>query len=71
MKASRIDVYGDSELVNQAKLPRMRAYRNEVSDMLGNFFNEHRVIVIPIIQNRIIDSLETVAGNFKIDVIQI
>ena len=46
----------------------MRAYRNEVWDMLGNFFNEHRVIVIPIIQNKITYSLAIAAGNFKIHV---
>ena len=60
LKANRIDVYGDLELVinqvngtYQTKHPRIRAYRNEFWDMLGNFFNEHRVMVIPRIQNRI------------------
>ena len=75
LKANRIDVYGDSELVinqvngsYQTKHPRMRAYRNEVWDMLGNFFNEHRVMLIPRIQNSIVDSLDTTAGNFKFSI---
>ena len=46
----------------------MREYRNEVWDMLGNFFNEHRVMVIPIIQNKVTYSLATTNGNFKIPV---
>ena len=44
LKEKRMDVFGDSELVvnqlndsYQNKHPRMRAYRNEVCDMLGNF----------------------------------
>ena len=41
---------------------------SEVWDMLGNFFNEHREIVIHIIQNKIAYCLEIVAGNFKIQV---
>ena len=39
---------------------------NEVWDMLGNFFNEYRVMVIPRIQNKIVDPLATTVGNFKI-----
>ena len=46
----------------------MRAYNNEVRDMLGNFFNEHREMVIPIIHNKIVDSLANTDGNFKIHV---
>ena len=68
-----IAVYGDYELVinqvngsYQAKHPRMRAYRNEVWDMLGKFFNEHRVLVIPRIQNKIADPLASIVGDFKI-----
>ena len=43
----------------------MREYRNEEWDMLGNFFTEHRIIVIPRIQNQVDDSLATTTGNFK------
>ena len=45
MGAKRIKVIGDSELVinqvndsYQTRHPRMRAYRNEVWDMFGNYF---------------------------------
>ena len=75
MKENRIDVYGDLELVinqvngtYQMKHPIMREYWNEVLDMLGNFFNEHRVMVTPMIQNKIPYSLETTIENFKIHV---
>ena len=68
-----IDVYGYYDLVinqvngsHQTKHPRMRAYKNEVWDMLGIFFNEHRVMVIPIINNQITDSLDSTTGAFKI-----
>ena len=52
----------------RTKHPRMRAYRNEVWDMIGIFFSEHRVVVIPRIENRIVDSLATTTGNFKIPI---
>ena len=48
--------------------PRMRDYKNEFWDMLGNFFSEHRVIVILSIENMIVDSLATAARNFKIPI---
>ena len=44
----------------------MRVYRNEVWDILGNIFTKHRVRVISRIQNKIVDSLATTTGNFKI-----
>ena len=75
LKEKRIDVFGDSELVvnqvngsYQTKHPRMRAYRNEIWDMLGKIFTEHRVMVIPRIQNHIDDSLATTTGNFKVPI---
>ena len=70
-----IDVYGDSELVTtqvngsyQTKHPRMRAYINEVWHMLGNFFNEHRVMLIPRIHNKIVDYFPSTIGSFKIPI---
>ena len=58
IKEKIIDVFGDLEIVvnkvngsYQTKHPRMRAYRNEVWDVMGIFFTEHRVMVNPIIQN--------------------
>ena len=56
MAAKRIEVFGDSGLVvnqvndsYQTKNPRMRAYRNEVWDMFGNYFTEHKIRVIPLV----------------------
>ena len=73
--AKRIDVFRESELVinqvndsYQTKHPRMREYRNEVWGMLGIFFMEHRVRVVPIRENQVVYSLDTTAGNFKIPI---
>ena len=46
----------------------MRAYINEVWDMFSNFFIEHRVRVIPILENKVAYLLATTAGNFKVPV---
>ena len=70
--AKRIQVIGDSELlinqVNdnyQTKHSRMRAYKNEVWDMFGNYFTEHTIRVVPRYQNTMVDSLVVGAGKFK------
>ena len=46
----------------------MRAYRNEVWDMLGNFFIEHAIQLVPRHENLVADSLAVVAGKFEIPV---
>ena len=63
---------GDSKLVinqvndnYQTKHPRMRAYRNEVWDMFGNFFTEHTIQVVPRHENLVADSLVVAAGKFE------
>ena len=63
---------GDSELVinrvndnYQTRHPRMRDYRNEVWDMIGNYFTEHTIRVVPRYENIVADSLAVAAGNFK------
>ena len=68
----RIRVLGDLELVinqvndsYQTKHPRMRAYRNEVWDMIGNFFTEHTIKVIPKYKNTVADSLVVTTEKFK------
>ena len=43
----------------------MRAYRNEVWDMFGNYFTEHKVQVIPRYENTVADSLGTIAGKVE------
>ena len=70
--AQRIRILGDSELVinqvndsYQTRHPRMRAYRNEVWDMFGNYFTEHTIKVVPRYENTVADSLAVVVGKFK------
>ena len=70
--AQRVKILGDSELVinqvnesYQTKHPRMRAYRNEVWDMLGNFFTEYIIQVVPRVDNMVADSLAVAAGKFE------
>ena len=70
--AQRIKVLGDAELVinqvndsYQTRHPRMRAYRNEVWDMIGTFFMEHTIQVVSRHENIVADSLAVVAGKFK------
>ena len=43
----------------------MRAYRNEVWDMLGNFFTEHAIQVVSRHENLVADSLAVAAGKFE------
>ena len=43
----------------------MRAYRNEVWDMFGNYFIEHSVKVVPRYDNTMVDSLEIAARKYK------
>ena len=72
MGEKRVQVLGDSELVinqvnnsYQTKHPKMRAYRNEVWDMFGNYFIEHKIRVIPRYENTVADSLVVAAGKLK------
>ena len=43
----------------------MRAYKNEVWEMFGKYFTEHKIRVVPRIDNQVDDSLATTAGSFK------
>ena len=70
--AQRIRVLGDSELVinqvndsYQTRHLQMRAYRNEVWDMFGNYFIEHTIKVVTRYENTVADSLAVAAGRFK------
>ena len=72
LKAKRISVYGDLELIikqvkgkYQAKHPRMRAYHNAVLDIL-RVFPYYTLTCVPRAQNVIADSLATAASNLKI-----
>ena len=46
----------------------MRAYINAVWDMLGIFFTQYKVRVVPRIENQVVDSLATTARNFKVPI---
>ena len=43
----------------------MRAYRNEVWDMFGNYFTEHKIRVIPRYENIVDDSLVVSTRKIK------
>ena len=43
----------------------MRAYKNEVWDMFGNYFTKQKIKVFPRRDNGVADSLAMVAGKFK------
>ena len=63
---------GESELVVrqiknecQTKHPWLRAYRNEVWDMIENFFSAFNIQFMPREQNRIVDSLVVATSTFR------
>ena len=49
----------------QTRHPWMRAYRNEVWDMFGNYFIEHTIKVVPGYENIVADSLAVATSKFK------
>ena len=66
-----LKVLGDSELVVrqirnqcQTKHPRLRAYRNEVWDMMENFFSAFNIQFMPREKNIMVDSLAVAASTF-------
>ena len=69
----QISTYGDSELVvqqvrnnYQVKQDLLKVYRNEVWDMIDNFFVAFNIYYIPRDHNQIADSLALAATHFKI-----
>jgi ribonuclease HI len=57
-------VFGDAELIiqqvkniYQAKHPRLRSYRNEVWDLIDNFFSAFNIVFVPREENTAADSL--------------
>jgi hypothetical protein len=66
-------VFGDTELVvqqvrsaYQAKQPRLRNYRNEVWDLIDNFFLSFKISFIPRVDNAMVDSLVVSSSQFKV-----
>ena len=54
MAITHISIYGDLEFIMekikcmyQTKHPKMRAYRNQVWDLIENFFHAFNIITIP------------------------
>jgi ribonuclease HI len=73
MGIKEISVFGDVELVvkqvrniYQAKHPRLRSYRNEVWDLIDNFFLAFNISFIPREENAVADSLAVSVSNFKV-----
>ena len=73
MGIQQISVFGDSELVvqqvrdkYQVKQDLLKVYRNEVWDMIDNFFIGFNITFIPRDHNQTADSLALAATHFKI-----
>ena len=67
-----ISIFGDSELIIrqiknhcQTKHPKLRSYRNEMWDLVENYFEAFNIQYIPREENRLVDSLAIVASTFK------
>jgi ribonuclease HI len=73
MGIQEVAVFEDAELVvqqirnaYQAKHPRLKNYRNEVWDLIDNFFSAFNISFIPRENNVVADSLVVSASQFKI-----
>jgi ribonuclease HI len=68
-----ITIFGDAELIIQqvrniyrAKHPWLRSYRNEVWDLIDNFFSAFNISFIPREDNVVADSLAVSSSQFKV-----
>jgi ribonuclease HI len=73
MGIEEVAVFGDAELIIQqvgnayrAKHPRLRSYKNEVWDLIDNFFSAFNISFIPREENTLVDSLAVPASLFRI-----
>jgi ribonuclease HI len=73
MKIEELAVFGDVELIvhqvrnrYQAKHPRLRAYRNEVWDLVDSFFLDFNISFVPREENTVEDSLVVSASKFRV-----
>jgi ribonuclease HI len=76
MGIKKLSVFGDAELIVhqtknifQTKHPRLRSYRNELWDLVGNFFSQHAISFIPREENFVADSLAVSSSNFRIPIL--
>jgi ribonuclease HI len=75
MGFEEISIFGDDELIvhqvrnlYHAKHPRIRSYRNEVWDLIDNFFLAFNISFIPREENIIANSLVVSTSNFRVPV---
>jgi ribonuclease HI len=73
MGIQEVALLGDAELVVQQirnayqdKHPRLRNYKNEVWDLIDNFFSTFNISFIPREDNAVADSLAISASQFKV-----
>jgi ribonuclease HI len=73
MGIEEVAVFGDDELIiqqvinaYQAKHPRLKGYRNEVWDLIDNFFSDFNISFIPREENTLSDSSAVSASLFRI-----
>jgi hypothetical protein len=73
MGIKKVAVFEDIELIIQqvqnayrAKHPRLRSYKNEVWDLIDNFFLAFNISFIPREENTLVDSLAVSSSLFKI-----
>jgi hypothetical protein len=66
-------VFGDFELIVQqvrnayrAKHPQLKSYKNEVWDLIDNFFSAFNISFVPREENTLVDSLAVSASMFRI-----
>ena len=69
MGIEEIEVFGDAEVIIQqvrnayrAKHPQLKSYRNEVWDLIENFFSAFNISFIPREKNSLADSLAVSAS---------
>jgi ribonuclease HI len=73
MNIEDLVVFGDAELIGhqvkklyQAKHPRLRAYRNEVWDLVDSFFLAFNISFVPREENTMADSLVVSTSKFRV-----
>jgi ribonuclease HI len=73
MKIEELVVFGDVELIvhqvinrYQAKHPKLRAYRNEVWDLVDSFILDFNISFVPREENTVADSLVVSGSKFKV-----
>jgi ribonuclease HI len=73
MGIEEVSVFRDAELiiqkvrnVYQDKHPRLRSYRNEVWDLIDNFFSAFNITFVPREENTSVDFLAVSASPFKV-----